>query len=586
MKAGSAAGHEAAFHFARGNAYLTQRRMAEAVASYEHSLTLDPGQADAHNNMGLALAALGRTAEAVEHYHRALSLNSRHFQAQSNLGVIAVHQGRIADAVACYQRAIAIQPDHPETHNNLGVVFAQLGRFEDAIRHYERSLAIQPNNAEVHNNLGVALWEQGRLDEAVVQHEAALKIQPGHAAAHNCLGNILKLQGNLSQALSHYDQAIASQPDFAEAHFSRSELKKFRRRDADLDALEQLAASDKCPPGKAPFFHFAAAKALEDTGDYERAFDHFRKGNQLKRRQIQYSEPAQSMLFQRIRSVFDRNLLERLAGEGDPSAAPIFVLGMPRSGSTLVEQILCSHPQIHGAGELLAMHKAITSELAAAGATAYPDWFRHIDGPTARRIGSAYLSHLPVPEEGKVRIVDKMPDNFPNIGIIRLALPNARIIHTTRESMDTCWSCYSRLFTFGQNFSYDLGELGRYYRRYEEVMAHWRSVLPQDAMLEVSYEDVVDDLEGQARRLIAYCGLEWDDRCLSFHKNSRTVKTASTVQVRQSLYRSSLQRWRPYEAWLGPLARELQGPATDLRISPTHMHGSAAFRENQIACTA
>jgi Flp pilus assembly protein TadD len=585
VKGRPGAGQEALVNFGKGNALLAQRRMAESVACYERSLALNPAQPDAHNNLGLALTSLGRTAEAIPHYQRALSLDPRHFQAHSNLGVIAVQQGRIADAVGCYQRALAIQPNHAETHNNLGVVFVQLRRFEEAIRHYRRATEMQPGNAEMRNNLGVAFWEQGRLEEAIVHHTKALAIQPNHAGAHNCLGNVFKLQGKFGDALLQYDLAIAIQPDFAEAHFSRSELKTFQPEDGDLNALEKFTAAGSCPPDKAPFFHFAAAKAREDCGEYERAFEHFRNGNQSKRRQIHYNEAGYTMLFERIRATFDSALLDRLEGPGDPSSAPIFVLGMPRSGSTLVEQILSSHPRIHGAGELDALHKAISSELAAAGATAFPDWFRNIDGAAARRLGQAYLSHLPVAEEGKVRIVDKMPDNFPNIGIIRLALPNARIIHTMRQPMDTCWSCYSKLFTFGQNFSYDLGELGRYYRRYEETMSHWRSVLPAGAMLEVSYEDVVDDLEGQARRLIEFCGLEWDDRCLSFHENGRTVKTASTVQVRQRLYRTSMQRWRPYEAWLGPLLREL-GEKTDVTASPTHMHGNAAFRENRIACTA
>ncbi len=581
------AGQEWLINFGKGNALLAQGRPAESVAYYVRSIALNAAQPDAHNNLGLALTSLGRSAEAVSHYQRALCLDPLHFQAHSNLGVIAVQQGRIADALAHYQKALAIQPNHAETHNNLGVIFVQMRRFEDAIRHYNVAVAIQPGNAEMRNNLGVAYWEQGKLDEAAVHHKRALAIQPNHAGAYNSLGNVFKLQGKFGDALNQYDLAIAAKPDYAEAHFSRSELKTFQPGDADLNALETFTASVSCPVDKAPYFHFAAAKAREDCGEYQRAFEHFLNGNRLKRTRIQYNEAHYAALFQRIRATFDATLLDRLQGQGDPSSTPIFVLGMPRSGSTLIEQILSSHPRIHGGGELDALHRAICSEQAANGSTAgYPEWFRNIDGATARRLGQVYLSHLPATAEGTVRIVDKMPDNFPNIGIIRLALPNARIIHTTRDPRDTCWSCYSKLFTAGQAFTYDMAELGRYYRRYEELMAYWRSVLPPGAMLDVSYEDVVDDLEGQARRMIEFCGLEWDDRCLSFHRNNRAVKTASTVQVRQQLYRSSLQRWRPYEAWLGPLLRELGDSAPEVTISPTHMQGIFAFRENQIACTA
>jgi hypothetical protein len=257
--------------------------------------------------------------------------------------------------------------------------------------------------------------------------------------------------------------------------------------------------------------------------------------------------------------VFNGSLLERFQGQGDPSLMPIFVVGMPRSGSTLIEQILAGHSQIHGAGELMDLEKAISTVLKARNPPVqYPECVPGLDGAALRRIGQAYLARLPVPAPGKVRIVDKLPGNFLNIGLIRLILPNARIIHTTRNPVDTCMSCYSKLFASGQTFSYDLGELGRYYRSYRELMTHWRSVLPPGSILDVAYEDVVDNLEGEARRLIDYCGLPWDDRCLSFHRTSRVVKTASAVQVRKPLFRSSLQRWRRHEAGLAPLLHELR----------------------------
>lgn len=549
---------EAASHFGKGNALLTQGRAAESIGHYERSLGLDPYQPDAHNNLGLALTALSRITEAISHYERALVLNPDHLQANSNLGVLHAQQGRPGDAIVCYEKVLAIEPDHAEAHNNLAILLVQLGRLDEAVAHFERALAVRPDHAEYHYNLGVAFWAQGRLDDAAARYEQALAIQPNHAAAHNSTGNILKLQGRFDAALFHYDQAIAAKPDFAEAHFSRSELRKFKSGEQELVVLEKLATSGGCSPVKAPFFHFAAAKAWEDCGRYDRAFEHFRTGNALRRRQIEYREADHAALVRRIKAVFEPVLFDRLAGEGEASSAPVFVLGMPRSGSTLVEQILSSHPQVYGAGELDAFSKAMQRELAGSGSGSdYPESARSLDGIVARRIGRQYLAQLPAAANQAARVVDKMPDNFFNAGLIHLALPNARIIHTIRNPMDTCWSCYSRLFTAGQPFSYDLPELARYYRRYEELMAHWRAVLPSNVMIDVSYEDVVEDLEGQARRLIKFCGLAWDDRCLSFHRNSRTVKTASSVQVRQPLYRTSLQRWRHYEAWLGPLMREL-----------------------------
>jgi hypothetical protein len=233
--------------------------------------------------------------------------------------------------------------------------------------------------------------------------------------------------------------------------------------------------------------------------------------------------------------------LGRLEGGSDPSTVPIFVLGMPRSGSTMIEQMLASHPLVQTAGEYRGLPRVV------------PENLDNLNGEILRQIARAYLSSLPALEDGKERIVDKLPLNFLYIGLIRLMLPNARIIHTARDPMDTCVSCYSKLFASGQHFSYDMAELGRYYLRYQNLMMHWRSVLPADAILDVSYEDVVNDIEGQVRRMLEFCRLPWDDRCLDFHGGSRSIRTASSVQVRQPLFRSSIERWRNYKFGIGPL---------------------------------
>jgi tetratricopeptide (TPR) repeat protein len=436
--------------------------------------------------------------------------------------------------------------------------YYKAGRADEALALYERALFLKPDYADAHINLAVALAAQGRLDEAVEHYERALVIDSNHAEAHNDLGNILQAQGKFDDALTHYGRAIAIRPAYPEAHLNRAEIKSFHPGDADLTALEALAGKDDSPVSKSPAIHFALAKALDDCGDCGRAFEHLRKGNALKRAHINYDEQGFIKLFERTSRVFDRSLFDRLDGGGDPSPVPIFVLGMPRSGSSLIEQILASHPLIHGAGELEDLEKlANTASNAGGRPVPYPEYVPDLDGAAVRRMAQAYLARLPAPPDGKVRIVDKLPINFVHIGLIRLILPNARIVHTVRDPIDTCVSCYSRLFTFGQEFTYDLAELGRYYRRYRDLMAHWQSVLPPGAMLDVSYEEVVDDLEGQARRLIDYCGLPWDDRCLSFHQTVRPVRTASAAQVRKPLFRGSLQRWRKYQAGLGPLLQEL-----------------------------
>ena len=530
-------------------------RIEDAVARYHRVLFLKPDYAEAHNNLGAALAAQGRVEDAVARYKCALALKPDSVDAHNNLGVALAAQGRIGDAMAHYERALALNPRHAGVHHNLGLALAAQGRWDEAVAHYKRAVFLKPDYADAHNNLGIALATQGNPDDAMAHYGRAIGINPNHAEAHNNMGNIFREQGQFDDAMAHYGRVIAIRPAMVEAHYHRAEIRIFRRGDADLAAIETLADRDDLPANKAPFVHFALAKAFEDAGDDARAFEHLRKGNASKRSQIEYDEPRVADMFRRISTAFDKRLFERIEFDGpeaagDPSSVPIFVVGMPRSGSTLIEQILASHPQIHGAGELGNLEKA-------ARVVPFPECIPALDALTLRRIGQAYLASLPAPGEGKVRIVDKLPDNFLRIGLIRLILPNAKIIHTVRNAADTCVSCYSKLFTSGQHFSYEMGELGRYYRHYSELMTHWGSVLPPGAMLDVAYEDVVDDLEGQARRLIAYCGLRWDDRCVSFHKTRRPVRTASAVQVRRPLFRSSLQRWRKYEAGISPLRQAL-----------------------------
>lgn len=455
---------------------------------------------------------------------------------QTNLGDILQRRGKLADAVACYQRALAIDPYHALAHHNLGLALAAQSRFADSIVHYRRALALNPRNPDAHNNIGIALEELNETGDAIAHYHQALSLQPRHAEAWNNLGNALKSLGRFDEAQDCYRRAIALRPDFVHTYYNLSEIKRF-----DETELAALAGQDNV------YAHFALAKAFEDAGDYERAFEHLRRGNALKRSQVRYEEACNLTYFARICDVFDANLRDFACTPGNPSETPIFVVGMPRSGSTLVEQILASHPQIHGAGELSFMERVRD----------YPQCVPGMDAQALRRLGDEYLAALPAVGDGILRIADKLPGNFSRIGLIRLILPKARIIHTVRDARDTCLSCYAKLFAAGLEFSYDLGELGRYYRGYRMLMNLWRAVLPPDAILDVAYEDVVRDLEGQARRLIAYCGLDWDERCIAFHQTQRTVRTASAAQVRQPVYQDSVGRWRRYEAHLGPLLSEL-----------------------------
>ena len=543
-----------------GNVLREQGKLTQAAQELELALTLNPNFAEAHINLGSVLEDLGQVEAAAERYQRALALKPDYAEAHYKLGNVFTKQGNADEAMKEFERALALNPDFPEARNNLGNCLDDLGRLEEAAEQYQRALACKPDYADAHSNLGNVLGEQGKYEQSALHCARALVLDPNLPQAHNNMGNVMKILGKFDEATEHYDRALALKPDLAEAHYNRADLKRFRAGDADLAALRLLAADlERLPARHRPYIHFALAKALDDVGDYACAFEHLVEGNALQRRVVNYDEAAAAQLFRDVAQAFDARLFKQAGGSGDPSQVPIFILGMPRSGSTLVEQILASHPLVHAAGELNALELAASTVRDSVGRPVpYPRYVHRLDIEGFRRIGAAYVANLPSTDGGQERITDKMPSNFLYVGLIRLVLPNARIIHTVRDPMDTCFSCFSRLFTSGATYAFDLGELGRYYRRYSQLMAHWRSVLPSDAMLEVAYEEVVDNLEEQARRLIDYCGLPWDDRCLEFHRASRPVSTSSNVQVRQPLYRSSVQRWRRYEAYLQPLLAELQ----------------------------
>jgi tetratricopeptide (TPR) repeat protein len=375
---------------------------------------------------------------------------------------------------------------------------------------------------------------------------------------YNDVGVAHYMLGQVEEAYRAYERAVALEPRNAASLLNLASCKPFSEGDPRLVALEKLLEEAKSlSENDQVALHFALGKAFDDLRQPERSFHHLSTGNKLKRSQIVYDEAETLRQFQRIQAVFAPDLLAKNAGVGDPSTLPIFVVGMPRSGTTLVEQILASHPKMFGAGERVDLDHVVTGLRDASGArTDFPEAVTEMTGEALRQAGSRYLDRIRAAAPDIERIVDKMPMNFRFIGLICLALPNARVIHVRRHSVDTCLSCFSLLFTGTHSYAYDLTELGRYFRAYEGLMDHWRKVLPH-FMLEVSYENVVEDLEREARRIIDYCGLAWDEGCLRFYETQRPVLTASAAQVRQPIYRHSIGRWRPYSEMLQPLIEAL-----------------------------
>jgi tetratricopeptide (TPR) repeat protein len=560
-----------------GQALARLGRYAEAIAKFEQALALKPNSAEAHNSLGNVQATLSRYAKAADHYRRAIEIRPSYGEAHNNLGNVLVQLSRHEDAVAHYRKALELSPIEYETLNSLGGALMKLNRPEealvsfqnanaaiehraDAVPHYRSAPALKADLAAASCNLGRALLQLDRVDEAIACFDRALARDPRLGAAHNALGHAYLTLGRLADAQPAFDRAVGFEPRKAEFYRGLAESRRLRLDDPHFVAMESLARGmDQLPVDQQMELHFALGKAYADVEQIDRSFRHLLAGNALKRRQIDYDETLDFAKFRRIKAVFTPELIQRMGGAGEPSTTPVFVVGMPRSGTTLVEQILASHPRVFGAGELMDFQRAAGAACEPPGASVpYPEMLPSMSGQDLRQLGARYVAGVVTKAPAADRITDKMPANFRVVGLIHLALPNARIIHVRRDPLDTCLSCFSKLFTGEQSFTYDLGELGRYYRAYESLMAHWRAILPAGVMLEVQYEDLVADFAPQARRIVAYCGLEWDERCVSFHETQRPVRTASATQVRQPLYGSAVGRAQPYAAMLGPLLDALK----------------------------
>jgi hypothetical protein len=368
--------------------------------------------------------------------------------------------------------------------------------------------------------------------------------------------------GDLKGAVEVLSKAKAQQPDSLRTLINLASAKKFKDGDPDIAKLEEAHQRiSTMPEDQQMSLHYALGKAFDDVKRYHEAFEQFMAGAKLKRKTLKYDEGATLRLFDRIRQVFSPKLLEEKTGlTSHRGENLIFIIGMPRSGSTLTEQIIASHPTVYGAGEIKLLHQAVQSvDQVFGGNVRYPELMHLLEQPQIDQLGQHYLAHLPKAPEGKTHFTDKMLTNYYYVGLLHMIYPESRIIHTRRHPADTCISCFSKLFREDMPYTYDLQEVARYYRRYTDLMNYWHRLLPSGRILDVHYELVVQDLEGQARRLLDYCGLGWDERVLEFHKTERPVKTASVTQVRQPIYSSSTERWRNYGPLVDPLIKEL-GP--------------------------
>jgi tetratricopeptide (TPR) repeat protein len=562
-------------------------KLAESAVCLERVTTLQPDNPEAHNNLGNTYLRMGRLDRAQLMYDKALSLHPRYAEAYSNRAHLLHALGRYDEAAAAARQAIDIHPQLADAYLNLAEIEISRQRHAGALRWLDALLAFAPNHAGGLAARAKTLKHFDRLEEAFAAASAGVLAAPHAVNVHNALGEVQQAMGRFDDALASYDKAsslpgleretarvnqavllmetgrgreasalleriLDANPRCAPAWANRAEIKKFAADDPDIARMEALLG----PQGVADFkdrmaLHFALGKAYLDHGDSARAFRHLDEANRMKRGTFTFDADATARWMEDIARSFTPALMSDLAGAGSPSDMPIFVLGLPRSGTTLIEQILASHPLVHGAGELRAVQRLVD------GLGDYPAVAARLAPADLARLGETYLAQIRPLAAGRSHMVDKMPANFLQAGLIHLMLPNARIIHCRRDPVDTCLSCYTKLFSGEQMFAYDLRELGLFHRAYQTLMAHWRAVLPENRFIKVDYEAVVDDLEGEARRLVAFLGLAWDESCLDFHKTDRPVRTASVNQVRQPIYRSSAGRWKAHAAHLEPLLSAL-----------------------------
>lgn len=543
-----------------GNALRDMGRLQEALASYEQALAADPAIFMAHNNIGVILKSSGRALDAIASFEKAIELMPDYAEAHNNLGSALHELGRPGEALTQFRRAIELVPDYAEAHNNMGNALRALGNLAEAETHYRRAAAIRPDVALVHYNLGIALDELGRPREAISSYEKALQLKPDYAEAHHNLGFALQELGKTDEAAARFRKALELNPGYASAHLHLSML----RPDSEQEkAITGLLQNPSLADNDAALCRFALGNVCNHAQQFDRAFDHFRQANDLKRRLVSHDPAAFSRYVDRLIATFTPELVRAKGASGSDSRLPVFIVGLPRSGTTLVEQILSSHPGVHGAGELESIGGIQARITARAGiGMSYPECMGQCDAALLKESAGEYLKELAALSPGAARISNKDLGNFHRLGLIAILFPGARIIHCRRDPLDTCVSIYFTHFARGGEFSFDLEELGRYYLDYRRLMQHWQQLLP-DNLLPVQYEDLVRDQEAISRSLVEHIGLEWDDACLEFHQNERPVRTTSSAQVRQPVYTGSIGRWRRYETQLAGLKEILDQAYAD-----------------------
>ena len=507
------------------------------------------------------LISQGKLVKAEKLCKAFMQKNPRHIEGMRLLADIGVRLGVLEDAEFLLESAVEFSPKSTKARMDYIQVLRKQQKYHEALSHAKILIQQDPKNPQFQSVFAVESMQSGDYDTALATFDSILEILPEEPVTLTSRGNALKTQGNKEQAIDSYRRAIKKHPAHGEAYYSLANLKLFSFTDKEIQAMESQEHNPGISYMARIYLDFALGKAYEDRGDYNKAFSYYESGNSFKRSQSRYKSEDMTVEFHTQMDVFSESFVEANRGSGTKAADPIFIVGLPRSGSTLLEQILASHSQVDGTMELpniLSLAQKLRRGEVLSGTSHYPSVLKTTDSDTLEGFGETYINDTRVHRGKAPFFIDKMPNNFRHIGLISLILPNAKIIDARRHPMGCCFSAFKQLFHEGQEFSYGLDEVGTYYKDYVELMDHWDKVLP-GKVLRVQYEDVVADLDTQVRRILDYCGLDFEDSCISFHETERSVRTPSSEQVRQPIYQSGVDQWKNFEANLEPLKNAL-GP--------------------------
>ena len=564
---------EASIHANLGNCLLNRGEFDKALECFQAALQLNRSQPEVLYHASKALHAMCQTREAISALREAILLNPNESKYYTALGECLHREDKFDAAEHVYRRAMVIDPYNASVLNGLANVLTSKRQFAESIQYYQRAVSLEGTNLDVRLNLAHALVEIGDLDEAWRQCELIVEADPDYVGPYLCMGTIKRIMGSGEEAAELFRTAIRRNPRVGYCYRQLTSAKTLTQDDPEIPEMKRLLADDRLANSERVELHFALGKAYEDLQEYDLSFEHLAKANRMHRDRLNFDVSMHMKLMSRVTSIFSEDFIRNPnLPFGSGSECPVFIVGVPRSGTTLVEQIIASHPQAAAGGETGALIDVVTTELPKIIGLGieFPECSRAIRSPDAKQIASMYLERLTEHTPHARRVTDKLPLNFILVGIISILFPQAKIIHCRRDPVDTCLSCFFQMFANGHEYTYDLIEMGRWYQAYEAMMSHWRQVLP-DRMLEIQYEDLVANQEAKTRKIVDHIGLPWDDRCLSYYENRQPVQTASNVQVKQPIFTTSIGRSEPYKKHLQPLLQalgRLDNPSSDWSLWP------------------